>query len=665
MNSNPNKPQYGILKYGGREVAVHKTEFIAYKTSDLPMGASMDTLPLKTVGEYVLERKPVSNLEQSLEDIRVMSSVEVGTHTFTLGEETEPRIPNGEIYVVVKEGSEGMLEGVIDTYFLKKVKNTASGVVVSVSSLSPNPVKVALSLQDLDYIEIAEPDFIEEVNPHSFNWDGKYISQQWAFENKGGGQGLFPNPVYFKKGADCKGFAALRWIEENNIPLEDGVEVGVIDDAIAEFEGINLQSTFSCRTQKPDASPRLGVDKHGTAVCSTIAANNDMLGVSPDAPIHFIGFWVLSDDIIEQQFKRMEKAHVVAVCCSWGASSNNYVLSTRKKEALKSCTLNGRQGKGTLICFASGNAALKQIAGFAADKHTLAIGACTSKDELSHYSNTSNDNPEGEGEIFCVASSSIVPNLSCNVPGWFDEAQKIPNGYDGIVLGDGEIETRFTNGFGGTSNAAPKVVGAIHLCARINPQLTADELKAIISQSCDLIGGAKEKTPEFGHGKLNVLKAVKLAYATTQEEEEEEEDNNNNEDKDKEDNIPTLNVQELIAYAQGVGQISTSNKEEGAIHFWNSMVSGNYIVVITDINGEAFNNPDFDVYMKRIGDAGMNFREVQSYKALPTKEDYDYAGTGTGEQEVLMLKDIKGGTYAFRVHSKDHDGPYKLTVRTY
>ena len=73
--------------------------------------------------------------------------------------------------------------------------------------------------------------------------------------------------------------------------------------------------------------------------------------------------------------------------------------------------------------------------------------------------------------------------------------------------------TNYNSYWGGTSQAAPHVAGLISLMLSINPNLTVDEINAIlIETSEDQVGPASEDTPGFdnyfGHGRINAFQAL-------------------------------------------------------------------------------------------------------------------------------------------------------------
>ncbi|RLB40136.1 MAG: hypothetical protein DRH30_08865, partial [Deltaproteobacteria bacterium] len=68
--------------------------------------------------------------------------------------------------------------------------------------------------------------------------------------------------------------------------------------------------------------------------------------------------------------------------------------------------------------------------------------------------------------------------------------------------------------FGGTSGSAPIVVGAVALMLEVNPNLTADEARQIMRSTAVADGDTGAvPNPDWGHGKLDVFRAVQAVMA--------------------------------------------------------------------------------------------------------------------------------------------------------
>src|SRR5262245_21512047 len=98
--------------------------------------------------------------DQALDQIRRDESVLVGTHVFELSEGRGIFVPTGELFVGFKLGTSAeMKEKVIREFGLKiKEARGRDGFFLAVTPQSPNPVKVAMNLQQKPFVSIAQPD---------------------------------------------------------------------------------------------------------------------------------------------------------------------------------------------------------------------------------------------------------------------------------------------------------------------------------------------------------------------------------------------------------------------------------------------------------------------------------------------------------------------------
>jgi subtilisin family serine protease len=82
---------------------------------------------------------------------------------------------------------------------------------------------------------------------------------------------------------------------------------------------------------------------------------------------------------------------------------------------------------------------------------------------------------------------------------------------DGVVTTFPRNQGRLYGNFGGTSAASPHVSGLAGLILSVRPSLRPHEVKAMIQQTADRLGGG-EYHPEYGYGRINVHRAVMAAF---------------------------------------------------------------------------------------------------------------------------------------------------------
>jgi hypothetical protein len=98
--------------------------------------------------------------DQALDRIRRDASVLVGTHVFELPEGRGIFVPTGELFVGFKTGTSAELKQKVIKEFGLQIKEARGreGFCLVVTPESPNPVKVATSLQLRPFVSVAEPD---------------------------------------------------------------------------------------------------------------------------------------------------------------------------------------------------------------------------------------------------------------------------------------------------------------------------------------------------------------------------------------------------------------------------------------------------------------------------------------------------------------------------
>lgn len=165
----------------------------------------------------------------------------------------------------------------------------------------------------------------------------------------------------------------------------------------------------------------------------------------------------------------------------------NLSLGTTRDHAPMRDAINYARGKGKTIIAAAGNSQQAQpgVANYpAAYPGVVAVAATMPDDRIAEFSTN--------GDFVDVAAPGH-PILSTT-----DKADQGPTHGVGYTTKSG------------TSMAAPIVAGLVGLMKSIRPDLTPDEVEAIlVSTAVDL--GASGRDPLFGAGRINALRAVQAA----------------------------------------------------------------------------------------------------------------------------------------------------------
>ncbi len=289
-----------------------------------------------------------------------------------------------------------------------------------------------------------------------------------------------------------------------NLSQGNGVKVAVLDQGIdiTHNDLAGNISTLSFDTETPGGGPSVfNGDSHGTHVAGTIAAIKDnglqVVGVAPLSKIMPISHSLyLTPNISAELASGISWAYINGadvINNSWGDQGGyfyNDLHSAILESAINDALTMGRNNKGTLVVFASGNygdsgPVMDYPAYF--NENITTVGAITSVGARSDFS--------GYGtELDVVApGSNILSTLPNNQTG--------PNS--------------------GTSMASPHAAGVCALILSANPSLTGQQVRDIIEKTSQKIGGYSYTTNagrsngtwnnQMGYGLIDAYQAVLLA----------------------------------------------------------------------------------------------------------------------------------------------------------
>ena len=355
--------------------------------------------------------------------------------------------------------------------------------------------------------------------------DDELLSQQWYLQNKGH-YGNGQQDWLYRKGGDAKVVEAWKILDKHNkdwgaknskIAIIDGgfdlshpdlkdkiVAKQDFDIGSAEylatapfelFEEPSLTSTHSTVFSNGD---------HGTSCAGiALAASNGIgiVGAAPNAgfiPI-VLKLNFFSPRSLRRALEFAMEAGADVISCSLGLPES--MLSFDIYGALHECATKGRNGKGCVICFASGNDyKLLPPGAIATHPDVITVGATTSEDQLAPYSNR-------------------TINMSVVAPGGFANAIQMVTADVGhiagsIPAGKGPIITPFYRmNAAGTSFACPLVAGVAALVLEANPNLSAKQVKYILETTANKVGDARDydkkgHSVKYGYGRVNAANAV-------------------------------------------------------------------------------------------------------------------------------------------------------------
>jgi subtilisin family serine protease len=363
--------------------------------------------------------------------------------------------------------------------------------VVSVTQATgASPVRLAAELQGLSFrrgrqavpvFDYADPLFHRRRAFSALPNDGLF-QYQWHLRNDGTGGGV--------AGADIA--ATEAWDYTRGDP---SIRIAVIDDG---FElrhpdlGVEdrVVEPLNAMTGSTDPAPTPGADEwHGTSVLGLISAAHNgrgAAGVAPLCKIIPIKLEALADDEAEARAFDHAVAHGAAVInCSWGPY-DDYSRDPWPLPRIVELAIDHAYRNDVAVVFAAGNGnEALATDGYASHPRVITVAASTDGNKRAYYSDY------GAAVWVCAPSSG---------------------GQCGVVTTDAEEGGEnpfgnYSNGFGGTSSAAPLVSGVIALMQSAfarrhgaGRRLTVDQIKTILRDTATKIDVAGEPFREYWDG---------------------------------------------------------------------------------------------------------------------------------------------------------------------
>ncbi|MCH5198325.1 MAG: S8 family serine peptidase [Oscillospiraceae bacterium] len=273
----------------------------------------------------------------------------------------------------------------------------------------------------------------------------------------------------------------------------ENVTVAVIDSGIdrnnPDFDsdrilpGMDLVATNRPYDPSDTSDPYVG---HGTMVAGIIAAkiNNGELLAGIADKVNILPLRITVTGIVAEGFVIRALRYALDYGCD--VVNLSMGVSGKPSAEMQAC-VDRLLEKGIIVVAAAGNAGSASMTYPAGLNGVIGVGSVTSELEHSSFSNHNSS-------VFCAAPGSNITGL-------------VTNDHSAVKTGNG------------TSYAAPFVSAAAALVKSIDPELTPDEFKQLLIDSCTDLGepGYDEY---FGYGLLNIQKMLeiqleKLGYPVT------------------------------------------------------------------------------------------------------------------------------------------------------
>jgi len=368
-------------------------------------------------------------------------------------------------------------------------------ILSSTKNNPKNSLEYANQFHESGLFITAEPEFVYHDLQTS---NDPLYNSQWGLLNTGQYGPSFA-------GIDTKAVQAWNITKGNNVKVaiyDHGFEMNH-PDLLANVYGNGFDATTG-------TSPSQVRGSHGTACAGIIGAvqNNNLgvSGVAPESDIISISINLTFSDTPAQLasgFNWAWQNGVEVISNSWGG----YAPSTIITDAVYNAINNGRNGKGCIVVFASGNENNTNIRyPGSAVPEVLVVGAASPCGERKNFSSC-----DGEGWGACYGSQLDIVAPGVKIPTTDRQGNQgySPNDYHST--------------FNGTSSACPHVAGVAALILSIKPGLTAQQVRNIIEKTAQKVGNYSYTTTtgrpngtwnnEMGYGLVNAHAAVQMAQS--------------------------------------------------------------------------------------------------------------------------------------------------------
>lgn len=342
-----------------------------------------------------------------------------------------------------------------------------------------NSLQMANAFYESGLFEAAEPDFMFNVELASTS------------------AASFPNDTYFNNQWNLNGTYSINWKQAYSLSTGANVEIAIIDrgaDYMHPDFNWKLMPAYDLRANTLYATNLYGT--HGAMcagiICAQVNNNEGIAGVSPNSDVYMYAHPIDDNVNTDQELASgiaMASQTSDVISCSWGNSS---VPSNLITDAIHYNASWGRNGKGVVVVFATGNKNGPVEYPANCNENILAVGAIGRDGRRANFSN------------YGTKLDVVAPGVDITTTN---------------VLGSSV--SMYVSNFGGTSAACPHVAGIAALILSVNPDLTSVGVIDIIEKTARKVGGYSYSTVsgrpngkwnnEMGYGLVDAYAAVQEA----------------------------------------------------------------------------------------------------------------------------------------------------------
>jgi thermitase len=363
------------------------------------------------------------------------------------------------------------------------------------TTAAADALAASVELHDNDRFVFAEPSFVEHVPTRFHPAEPKY-ARQWQWNNTGSDGGTAGADVHIEDAWD-KGFGrGIRVaVIDNGFDVRHEDLAAGLDPGSGFYSDGVVGTTF---TQNTDGMPD---SDHGTFCAGIVGARHGNgkggVGAAPECDLMLLA--CLGDQVGTQTTLARAVAYAAVpstedgigaqegadiLVSSLGPNGADWDLTDTLDLALRFAATEGRGGKGLPIFWAASNGENVDIL----------------KDEV-------------------VSHPDVIAVVRSNNKDREDNAAR-GSEVELIAPGVNVFSTTSGGGYGastGTSFAAPCAAGCAALALAAKPGLTRDQLRSVMHQSADHIGGpgvvydSDGHNDDYGFGRVNAAQAVALA----------------------------------------------------------------------------------------------------------------------------------------------------------